>query len=200
VIEVGTEPGKDAQRGGEAGLSATRRYLTGGLYLAGALAPSLLLILARKRLGALHAASWLAIWGTFMALGEHAGWTMALAIDEERLNPHTRVHFFMAGVYAAIGAILLGVIARTLLHEGRRVAGFAVLFALVVGGTLEVMMNGPGGLLFQHGFSTTESIPEGMALFGYPFAWLAALFIAWRPIFAGRSTTESNLVSGGPPA
>jgi hypothetical protein len=173
--------------------------LTGGLYLAGALAPSLWLILARKRLGALHAASWLVIWGTFLALGEHAGWTMVLAMDGERLNPHTRVHFFMAGVYAAIGAILLGVIARTLLREARRVAWFAVLFALVVGGTLEVVMNGPAGLLFQHGFSRTESIPEGMGLFGYPFAWLAALVIARRPIFAGRSASESNLVSGGPP-
>ena len=169
-------------------MSVTRWYLIGGLYLAGAFAPSLLIILARNRIGALRAASWLVIWGAVIALGEHAGWATLLALDEARLNPHARVHFFMAGVYAAIGGILLCVIALTLLREGHRVAWFALLFALVVGGTFEVVMNGPTGLLFQHGFSTTESIPNGMALFGYLFAWLAALVIAWRPVFAGGPT------------
>jgi hypothetical protein len=179
-------------------MSTTRYVLIATLSLAGAVAPSLALILARKRLGALRAASWLVIWGVVVALGEHAMWAMRLAIHEGWLNPHSRVHYFMAGVYAAIGGVLLGMIARTLLREGRRAGWFAVLFALLVGGTLELVMNGPTGLLFQHGFSTTGSLPEGMALFGYPFAWLAALVIAFKPIFAGRGRTESiDLMSDG---
>jgi hypothetical protein len=177
-------------------MSTTRFVLIGTLSLAAALTPSMALILSRKRLGALSAASWLVIWGVVVALGEHAMWAMRLALHEGWLNPHSRVHYFMAGVYAAIGGALLGLVARTLLREGRRAGWFAVLFALLVGGTLEVVMNGPTGLLFQHGFSTTQSAPEGMALFGYPFAWLAALIIAFEPIFAGTGRMRSVAPAG----
>ncbi len=161
------------------------------------LAPTVALVVARKRLGVLKTASWLVIWGVFIAVGEHAMWAMRLAIHEGWLNPHSRVHYFMAGVYAAIGGALLGLIARTLLWEGRRAGWFAVLFALLVGGTLEVVMNGPTGLLFQHGFGP-EPTPGGEAIFGYPLAWLAALAIGYKPIFAGRGGTGSvDLVSDG---
>jgi len=180
-------------------MSTTRYVVIGTLSLAGAVAPSLALILARKRLGPLSAAFWLVMWGVILALGEHAMWAMRLAVHEEWLNPHSRVHYFMAGAYAAIGGVLLGVIARTLLSEGRRAGWFAVLLALLVGGTLEVVMNGPTGLLFQHGFSITESMPQGTALFGYLFAWLAALAIAFKPIFSGRGKTRwADFVSQGP--
>lgn len=156
-------------------------------------APMVALVVARKRLGVLKAASWLVIWGVFIAVGEHAMWAMRLAIHEEWLNPHSRVHYFMAGVYAAIGGALLSLIARTLLREGRRAGWYAVLLALLVGGTLEVVMNGPTGLLFQHGFGP-ESTPGGEAIFGYALAWLAALALGYKPIFPGRGRTGSSSV------
>ena len=47
-----------------------------------------------------------------------------------------------------------------------------MLFALLVGGSLELVMNGPAGRLYHH-----------VGLYGYVFAWLAALVIAYRPTF-----------------
>ena len=61
-------------------------------------------------------------------------WAMRLSIHERLFaNSHSTVHYFMAGVYAAIAGILLSVIALTLFREGRRSGWFAVLFALLVG-------------------------------------------------------------------
>ena len=80
----------------------------------------------------------------------------------------------MAGVYAAIAGVLLSVIALTLFREGRRSGWFAVLFALLVGGSLELVMNGPTGYLYHH-----------IGLPGYPVAWAAALVIAYKPTFVG---------------
>jgi hypothetical protein len=89
----------------------------------------------------------------------------------------------MAGAYAAIGGVLLSVVACTLLREGRRSGWYALLFASLAGGSLELVMNGPTGILFRHGFSYAESLPQGTVVFGYLFAWLAALAISCRPIF-----------------
>jgi hypothetical protein len=94
----------------------------------------------------------------------------------------------MAGVYAAIGGLLLVVIAQTLLREGRQAGWWALLFVLLAGGTLELVMNGPLGILFQHGLNPIESIPQGTVLFGYLFAWMAALVISWRPSFRPGQT------------
>ncbi len=173
---------------------SARWLLVGTGTLAATLAPALGLLVAQRRLGRLHAASWLVIWGAVIAMGEHAIWAMRLAPGEAFADPHARVHYFMAGVYAALGAVFLGVIADTLLREGRRAGWYAVLFALLVGGGLEVVMNGPAGLLYQHGFSVSQSRPEGMGLFGYLFAWLAALLLAYQPIFRRRSgSSDSSL-------
>jgi hypothetical protein len=156
--------------------------LTRALAWAFVLVPLVALIAARRRLGLLNAASWLVIWGGVF-LGEHAGWAMRLAIHERRrLNPHSSVHYFMAGVYAAVGVVLLVVIARTLLREGRRAGWYAVLFALLVGGTLEMVMDGPTGFLFQHGLGH-DSTPGGEGIYGYLFAWVAALVMAYKPVF-----------------
>ena len=78
----------------------------------------------------------------------------------------------MAGVYAAIAGVLLSVIALTLFREGRRSGWFAVLFALLVGGGLELVMTSPIGYLYHH-----------IGLYGYPVAWAAALVIAFKPTF-----------------
>jgi hypothetical protein len=91
----------------------------------------------------------------------------------------------MAGIYAIIGLILLGVIARTLLREGRRAGWYPVLFALVIGGGLDLVM---GGLWYQHGspiYLTPGALGFGWEFFYvYMVAWAAALVISYRPIFA----------------
>jgi len=176
---------------------------TAVLYFAASLVPTGILLLLRGRLGVLNTASWLVVYGVVIAMGEHAGWGIRLSLGDPFMEPHARVHFFMAGVYAAVGGVLLCVLARTLLLEGRREGWFAVLFATLVGGTIEVVMNGPTGLLFQHGLSSSQSLAAGTVLWGYLVAWLAALVIAYPPIFRrpvstrprARSRSETDRVA-----
>jgi len=94
---------------------------------------------------------------------------------------HARLHFFMAGIYTVIGLVLLSVIARTLLKEGRRSGWYALLFALLVGGGYDLVM---GGLWFQHGSPLYHVFSEPVQGFGweflyaYPVAWITALVIS----------------------
>jgi len=124
-----------------------------------ALGVIIVLVAARRRLGALNAASWLVIWGAIIIATEHPLFAIAFSLplegiaDELRthpmpLLPHARTHFFMAGIYTIVGLVLLGVIARTLLREGRRAGWYAVLFALVLGAGSEIAI---GAQWFQHG-------------------------------------------------
>lgn len=150
------------------------------------------LIVFRKRLGVLNAASWLVIWGSVVLIGEHPQFTLtytagAIWPEAQQLSliPHARIHFFMAGIYAIIGLILLGVIARTLLKEGRRAGWYALLFAVVVGGGIDLVM---GGLWYQHG--SPLYLKERPLGFGWEFfyiylvAWVSALVLSYKPIFA----------------
>ncbi len=141
--------------------------------LAVTLAPTLVILAVRRRIGLMNAAAALVIWGALAACSEHAIWAMRLSIHERAWsNPHSTVHYFMAGVYAAVAGVLLSVIALTLLREGRRSGWFAVLFTLLAGGSLELVMNGPAGRLYHH-----------IGLYGYVLAWLTALLVAYRPTF-----------------
>jgi len=150
------------------------------------------LIVFRKRLGVLNAASWLVIWGSVVLFGEHPQFTLTYAAgviypEAKRLVliPHARIHFFMAGIYAIIGLILLGVIARTLLKEGRRAGWYALLFTVVVGGGIDLIM---GGLWYQHGsplYFMERPLGFGWEFFYvYLVAWVAALVLSYKPIFA----------------
>jgi hypothetical protein len=144
-----------------------------GVALIVVLTPTIAFVAFRRSIGVLNAAAGLVIWGALTACSEHGTWAMRLSIHERSWsNPHSTVHYFMAGVYAAVAGVLLSVIALTLFREGRRSGWFAVLFALVVGGSLELVMNGPTGSLYHH-----------VGLYGYPVAWAAALAIAFKPTF-----------------
>ncbi len=153
------------------------------------------LIVFRKRLGVLNAASWLVILGAVVLFGEHPQFTLTYAAGvgwlegrELVLIPHSRIHFFMAGIYAILGLILLGVIARTMLSEGRRAGWYALLFTVIVGGGIDLVM---GGLWYQHG--SPLYLKESPLGFGWEFfyvyliAWTAALIISYKPIFAKAS-------------
>ena len=166
-----------------------------------ALGVIIVLVAARRRLGALNAASWLVIWGAIILATEHPLFAIAFSLalegiaDELRthpmpLLPHARTHFFMAGIYTIVGLVLLGVIARTLLREGRRAGWYAVLFALVLGAGSEIAI---GAQWFQHGSPLYALFGEHPIGFGWEFlytyfvAWIAALVISYRPIFSKAS-------------
>jgi len=166
-----------------------------------ALGVIIVLVAARRRLGALNAASWLVIWGAIILATEHPLFAIAFSLplegiaDELRthpmpLLPHARTHFFMAGIYTIVGLVLLGVIARTLLREGRRAGWYAVLFALVLGAGSEIAI---GAQWFQHGSPLYALFGEHSIGFGWEFlytyfvAWIAALVISYRPIFSKAS-------------
>ena len=167
------------------------------------------LIRARRRLGALNVASWLVILGALALATEHPQFALSFSApftgiaDELRthpmpLLPHAQTHFFMAGVYALIGLVLLATIARTLLREGRRAGWYALLFALIAGGAADLVS---GALWFGHGSPLYRLLGGRVLGFGWEFlyvyfvAWIAALVIAYPPIFgrvAKNSSAEEN--------
>jgi hypothetical protein len=159
-----------------------------------ALAVVVVIVAARRRLGELNAASWLVIWGALILLTEHPQFAIAYAVgfaDEllthpMTLTPHARIHFFMAGIYTIIGLVLLCVIARTLLREGRRAGWYSVLFALILGAGSDLVI---GAQWFQHGpplyrLFDIQSIGFGWEiLYFYFVAWIAALVISYKSVF-----------------
>jgi hypothetical protein len=154
----------------------------GAFSFAVTVSPVVVLTLRRTAIGRLNAAAWIAIWGLLIPAVEHAYFGIAGAVDALAPSDHARVHMIMGLAYWPLGAIGLAVVMGTLLREGRREAWFLLLGVLTVGGGLEILLNGPAGLLFQHGFGS-NSRPGGMALFAYPVAWVTALAISYRPIF-----------------
>lgn len=158
---------------------------------------ALALIVLRKRLGVLNAASWLVIVGGLVIAAEHAQFALSFALglrvpDPQQAIPlpHARLHFFMARICTLVGMVLLGVIARTLLKDGHPIGWLAVLFALIFGGGWDLVM---GGVLFGHGSPLYEHLGEPARGFGREFlmtylvAWIAALILSYKPIFTKTS-------------
>lgn len=147
--------------------------------------PVVALILARKAMGALNAAAWLVVWGAVIPGFEHANFAISESralVGASAASLHMRYHFFMAGIFTAVGAGLLALIAFTLLREGRRAGWYGVLFALLLGGGFE--LTGAAGTLY-HGFP--PSWPVGLVIYAYLLAWSSALVIGYKPIFVGES-------------
>src|SRR5262245_46237517 len=162
-----------------------------------ALGVAVVLVRARRRLGALNAASWLVVLGALVLASEHPQFALSFSApfpgiaDELRshpmaLLPHARMHFFMAGVYALIGLVALCIIAHTSLREGRPSGWYAVFFALIAGGSSDLVT---GALWFGHGSPLYRLLGGQVLGFGWEFlyvyfvAWIAALVISYRPIF-----------------
>src|SRR5262245_42625825 len=169
------------------------------------LAIIVIIVAARRRLGELNAASWLVILGAFILLTEHPQFAIAYSVgfaDEllthpMTVTPHACTHFFMAGIYTIIGLVLLCVIARTLLREGRRAGWYSVLFALVLGAGFDIAI---GAQWFQHGSPLYRLFGIQPTGFGWEFlyvyfaAWIVALVISYKPIFA-KSAARNRIVS-----
>jgi len=159
------------------------------------------LVAFRRRLGVLNAASWLVVLGTFVGVGEHAQFAISYSVPlitnegQMVLLPHARFHFFMAGIYTLVGVVLLGIVARTLLREGRRAGWYAVLFALLFGGSFDLVT---GDLWYPHGLPLFQSLGGAPVtgfgwefLYSYFVAWIAALGISYRPIFRSADGVAS---------
>jgi hypothetical protein len=146
--------------------------------------PVVALILARKRLGELNAATALVIWGAFIPTFEHASFAISGSREIAAIpgiGLHSRYHFFMAGVFTLVAGILIAIVAITQLKQGQPTGWYAILIALLIGGGLE--LSGAAGTLF-HGFP--PSWVMGLVIYAYPLAWASALIIAYRPIFASK--------------
>jgi hypothetical protein len=106
----------------------------------------------------------------------------------------------MAGIYTLLGVVMLGVIARTLLREGRPVGWNAILLTLFIGGSFDLVV---GGLWFQHGsplyqlFGVAPIQGFGWTgLYGYMAAWSAALMLSYGPVFRKAPTSRTTAESG----
>ena len=121
-------------------------------------------------------------WGAFVLAGEHGSFALTLSVSAATsggAGNHARFHFFMAGAYAFVAGVLLGVVAWTLLRTGSRIGWYTVLFTLVFGAAFELLA---GTTIFAHGFPP-HSIPLGLFLYSYIAALGSALVISYKPIF-----------------
>jgi hypothetical protein len=181
-------------------------YLIGAAWFAAGSVPIFAVIGLRKRIGALNAASWLVAYGLLVLLLEHVGFTFTYTLaglPEEGFvaPPHARIHAFMAAVYAVIGMTGFAVLMVTMLRKRSRLAWVMLLTALIIGGSIDVITNGPAGLLYKH-TSPPNPIPGANVLWTYLFAWAAALLVSWSTVFARGSVptgpdTGSSLTRAG---
>ncbi|MEE9286513.1 MAG: hypothetical protein V3W33_00385 [Gammaproteobacteria bacterium] len=146
----------------------------------------LFIALFSQRVGQLRAAGWLVTIGAVVVVMEHGGMTI---LDAGNLlgKSHSRLHFFMAGIFTIIAMVLLVVVATTLLREARREGWYALLFALLVGGTFELVMGAswyPKGMPLFRLAGLSVSGWGWQWLYLYFLAWGAALVISYRPVFA----------------
>jgi len=160
------------------------------------------LLTFQRQIGKLRTAALLVTLGTVSIL-EHPGFSIIFALRfggvvpeayELVLTQHSRLHFFMAGIYTLIAMALILFIAWEGLLRGRRSAWFALLGVLLLGGGAELAA---GAFIFQHGSPIYAPFEIPIKGFGWQFlylyliAWPCALVISFRPIF-GTSKEEPD--------
>jgi hypothetical protein len=132
-----------------------------------------------------------------LSLLEHAGFSIifALGLDvvpeasQLVLTQHSKIHFFMAGIYTLITMALIVFIAWTGLRSGHRSAWYAILGVFIGGGGAELLA---GRFIYQHGSPIYALFGIPIMGFGWQFldlylvAWPAALAASFHPIF-GKS-------------
>lgn|GEM_PF-2951211 len=158
------------------------------------------LLVFQRQIGQLRTAALLVTLGT-VSLLEHLSFSIIFSLqlgdvvpeaNELVLTQHSRLHFFMAGVYTLIAMALILSIAWDGLFYGRRSAWYTLLGVFLVGGSAELLA---GAFIFQHGAPIYA--PFGIAargfgwkfLYQYLIAWPCALAVSFRPIF-GKNKEE----------
>lgn len=152
-----------------------------------------MLVLLRNRLGVFNTTYLLLAYGVLILLGEHAGFTITYALgglpqEGYSAPPHARVHAFMATVYAILGLTGFVTLAAIMLRGRSRTAWWILLAATVLGGSVDLVVNGPIGLIFRH-TSPPNPILGANVLWVYVVAFGAALTISRRAVFHPKSTT-----------
>lgn len=87
---------------------------------------------------------------------------------------------------------LLVRLAFTLLRQGSRLARTALLLALVAGGSVELIVHGPLGLLQPH-TAPPNGVTGANVLFVYPVAWAAALLISRPAVFSAGGGRQGSV-------
>ena len=147
-----------------------------------ALAPVVGLLLVQNKLGVLNTAAWLITWGAVVFSGEHGGFSLTLSKEPMAQlveDGHASFHFFMAGAYTLVAAVLLVVVAWTMLRKGDRMGWYTILFTLLFGAAFELVAR---TTIFPHG-TPPRSIPAGWLLYSYIVALGSALLISYVPLF-----------------
>ena len=147
------------------------------------LGPIVALIVARRKIGVLNAASWLVVWGSIFVIAEHTSFTIQGTL-ESAVSSHLKFHMYMSAAYTAVGVLVLSIIAQTVLKRGQSPGWYALFAALLIGGGIDLILV---TTVFPHGAPPPRSIPPGIALYTYHLAWLAALIISYKPIFGNAS-------------
>ena len=159
------------------------------------------IVLLRRRLGELRAASWLVALGAFILFSEHPQFAILYGLQavypeaqDLVLLPHAKIHFIMAGIYSIIGLTLLVYIAWTHLRAGKKSAWLALLVILLIGGGFDLYL---GAIEYQHGSPIYRLIGlEESAGFGWQFlyayivSWAGALVVSFDRIFSGQSNRD----------
>jgi hypothetical protein len=155
------------------------------------------LLAFRRQIGKLRSAALLVTLGA-VGLLEHPGFSIIFALglnvvpesSELLLTQHSKIHFFMAGIYTLIALALILFNAWDGLLHGRRTAWYAMLGVFIIGGGAELLA---GRFLYQHGapiyapFGISTPLGFGWGfLYLYLVAWLGALVVSFGPIFGKR--------------
>ncbi len=85
----------------------------------------------------------------------------------------------MAGAYTLVAAVLLTLMAWTMLRKGDRIGWYAVLFTFLFGTAFELVAR---TTIFPHG-TPPRSIPAGWLLYSYIVALGSALLVSYRSVF-----------------
>lgn len=157
----------------------------------------LALLVFQRQIGKLRSAALLVTLGS-VGLLEHPGFSIIFALglnvvhesSELFLTQHSRIHFFMAGIYTLIALALILFNAWDGLLHGRRTAWYLMLGVFIIGAGAELLA---GRFLYQHGAPIYApfgiSSPQGFGwgfLYLYLVAWPGALIVSFGPIFGTR--------------
>lgn len=148
--------------------------------LAISLAPTAIafVLVFRRRIAKLSAATRLVYWGLLIVVMEHGTFGLG-RFGGHALHTHSGFHFQMLATYGLAAFALVAVVVAPLIRAGHRTGWFGLLVVVVIS---------VGGEIATAFVTTPHGVPPdfwswGLFLWGYPVAWTAALVLAFRPTF-----------------